>query len=61
LSALDAGDLEMADIYAWEASAMYIAALEAQVRRVRKSDRGALEKPAKRRGRLPGSRNVKGR
>ena len=48
LQALDADNLELSQIYAWAATDLYVAALEA---RVRPSDLQVLGKAAKRRGR----------
>jgi hypothetical protein len=61
LRALAEGQLDLAETYAWEAYDQYIGALEAQVRRMKAGDGRSLHKPAKRRGRPPGSPNVKGR
>jgi hypothetical protein len=62
LAALDNyGNLDFAENMAWSALKSYAAALECQLQRIRPSDRGGLERAAKRRGRPPGSKNVKGR
>jgi hypothetical protein len=58
LTALDGGDLEEADIYAWMATDHFIVAI---LTRLRPSDLAVLGKPASRRGRPRGSPNVKGR
>jgi hypothetical protein len=49
IKALDDGDLEMAELYAWEAHHFYIAALEC--RPVRPSEQHRQTTPAKKRGR----------
>ena len=48
MTALEDGNLELAQSYVWQATDLYIAALEA---RVRPSDMKVLDKPAERRGR----------
>lgn len=50
LEAVDNDDLDMADLYAWLATDMYIAALEARLGH-RPSDMAVLKRPAKLRGR----------
>lgn len=47
---LEAGKLEDAELYTWSANDLYIDALEAQLKRIRPSER-ALDRPAGRRGR----------
>jgi hypothetical protein len=56
LLALELGDLKAAELRAWEATALYIAALE---RRLRPSDHKDLARSAKPRGRPPGAKTQK--
>ena len=56
LAACEEGDLEFADTLAWSAMEAYARGLEQQVQWVRPEDRETLAKPAKRRGRPPGSK-----
>ncbi len=50
LAAIDRDDLDMADLYAWLATDMYVAALEARLSH-RPADLALLTRPAGRRGR----------
>ena len=50
LAALKAGDMDLADVYAWESAFLYIEALKS---RIRPDDVQYLSRPAKKRGRPP--------
>ncbi|SJM33008.1 hypothetical protein [Mesorhizobium delmotii] len=51
LDALKSGDHDLADAWAWTATDLYVAALEAFLHRVRPKEKPLLTRPAGRRGR----------